>query len=163
MTLSQPSRLTRIFQKYDPPLYFVTLWTDNRRNILANEKVHAALLEYAQAGVARGVASGRYVVMPDHIHLFVPGGHNFDLGVWVRGLKRVVAAAVSGGGTRAHAAETAAATTLWQRGFFDHVIRNSESYSQKWDYVRENPVRSSLASAADEWPFQGEIVRIEHR
>jgi len=52
---------------------------------------------------------------------------------------------------------------LWQRGFFNHVIQNSESYSQKWDYVRENPVRSSLASAADERPFQGEIVRIEHR
>jgi len=29
--------------------------------------------------------------------------------------------------------------------------------------VRENPVRAGLASAADEWPFQGEIVRIEHR
>jgi putative transposase len=101
--------------------------------------------------------------MPDHIHLFVQGSHNFDLGVWVRGLKRVVAAAVSGGRTRAHAAETAASTTLWQRGFFDHVIRNTERYSQKWDYVRENPVRAGLASAADEWPFQGEVVCIEHR
>jgi len=151
MTLSKPPRLTRIFQKYDPPLYFVTLCTDNRRNILANEKVHGALLEYARAGVARGVALGRYVVMPDHIHLFV------------RGLKRVVAAAVSGGRNQRHAAETAASTTLWQRGFFDHVIRNTESYSQKWDYVRENPVRAGLASAADEWPFQGEIVLIEHR
>jgi REP element-mobilizing transposase RayT len=151
MTLSKPPRLTRIFQKYDPPLYFVTLCTDNRRNILANEKVHGALLEYTRAGVARGVALGRYVVMPDHIHLFV------------RGLKRVVAAAVSGGRNQRHAAETAASTTLWQRGFFDHVIRNTESYSQKWDYVRENPVRAGLASAADEWPFQGEIVLIEHR
>jgi len=130
MTLSQPSRLTRIFQKYDPPLYFLTLCTDNRRNILANEKVHAALLEYAQAGVAREVALGRYVVMPDHIHLFVQGSHNFDLGVWVRGLKRVVAAAVSGGRARAHTAEAAAATTLWQRGFFDHVIRNTSKYRE---------------------------------
>ena len=163
MTLSKPPRLTRIFQKYDPPLYFVTLCTDNRRNILANEKVHGALLEYTRAGVARGVALGRYVVMPDHVHLFVRGSHNFDLGVWVRGLKRVVAAAVSGGRNQRHAAETAASTTLWQRGFFDHVIRNTESYSQKWDYVRENPVRAGLASAADEWPFQGEIVLIEHR
>jgi hypothetical protein len=28
---------------------------------------------------------------------------------------------------------------FWQRGFFDHLIRNTESYAQKWDYVRENP------------------------
>ena len=120
------------------------------------------MVKYARTGVVRGVALDRYVVMPDHIHLFVQGSHNFDLGVWVHGLKRVVATAVSGGRTGAYA-ETTASTTLWQRGFFDHVIRNSESYLQKWDYVRENPVRAGLASAATEWPFQGEIVRIEHR
>ena len=63
----------------------------------------------------------------------------------------VVAAAVSGG------------RSIWQRGFFDHVIRSSESYSQKWEYVRDNPVRAGLVQEADEWPFQGELVRIEHR
>ena len=45
------------------------------------------------------------------------------------------------------AAAIAAATTLssvgklhspWRRGFFDRLIRNSESYVQKWEYVREN-------------------------
>jgi len=29
--------------------------------------------------------------------IFVAGDHEFDLGMWVRGLKRVVAAAVTGG------------------------------------------------------------------
>ena len=29
--------------------------------------------------------------------------------------------------------------TAWQEEFFDHVLRSSESFSQKWDYVRENP------------------------
>ena len=90
--------------------------------------------------------------MPDHIHLFVSGTRDFDLGVWMRGLKRVMAAAVSGG-----------RSGIWQRGFFDHVIRNSESYSQKWDYVRQNPVRAGLVRTADQWPYQGEIVVIEHQ
>ena len=97
--------------------------------------------------------------MPDHKHFFVAGDHEFDLGMWVRGLKRVVAAAVTGGRDgKDPAAETAAATSFsplgklqpfWQRGFFDHLIHNTESYGQKWDYVRD-------------WPFQGEIVEIEH-
>ena len=30
-----------------------------------------------------------------------------------------------------------------------------ESYTQKWHYVRENPVRKGLVKDADEWPFQG--------
>ena len=51
--------------------------------------------------------------------------------------------------------------SLWQPGFFDHVLRNDESYAQKWEYVRENPVRAGLVSEWHEWPYQGEIVLID--
>ena len=44
-----------------------------------------------------------------------------------------------------------------QEEFFDHVLRSSESYSQKWDYVKENPVRADLDKTSDEWPWQGEV------
>jgi putative transposase len=47
--------------------------------------------------------------------------------------------------------------SLWQEEFFDHVLRSSESYSQKWDYVKENPARAGLVNYSEEWPFQGEI------
>ena len=50
---------------------------------------------------------------------------------------------------------------LWQPGFFDHLLRNDDSYTQKWDYVRENPVRAGLVSLADDWPYQGEFVFID--
>jgi len=71
---------------------------------------------------------------------------------------------------RDRAAETAAAASFsplgklqpfWQRGFFDHLIRNTESYADKWDYVQENPVRAELVRTTADWPFQGEIVEIE--
>jgi putative transposase len=51
--------------------------------------------------------------------------------------------------------------SLWQPGFFDHLLRNDESYSQKWEYVRLNPVRAGLVKRADEWPHQGEFVAID--
>src|SRR4029077_12085115 len=31
------------------------------------------------------------------------------------------------------------------REFFDHLLRSEESYDQKWNYVRDNPVRADLA------------------
>jgi len=40
----------------------------------------------------------------------------------------------------------------WQPGFFDHVLRNDESYGQKWEYVQENPVRARLVQWPDQWP-----------
>jgi len=139
---------------------------------LANDLVHRALIGYGRIALDHNIALGRYVIMPDHIHLFVQGDPKFNLGRWIGGLKRVVVAAVTGGRHgKDSAAETAAATTfapvgksqpLWQRGFFDHLIRNTESYVQKWDYVRENPVRAGLVSRHEDWPFQGEIVKIDH-
>jgi hypothetical protein len=51
---------------------------------------------------------------------------------------------------------------IWQRGFFDHLLRSSESYSEKWNYVRENPVRAGLVSHANDWRYSGEIVTISY-
>ena len=59
------------------------------------------------------------------------------------------------------ALERKTSAPLWQPGFFDHLMRSDESYAQKWDYVRENPVRHGLVPASDAWPYQGEIVRID--
>ena len=41
------------------------------------------------------------------------------------------------------------------------MIRHSESYAEKWEYVRQNPVRAGLVTNADDWRWQGEIVRLE--
>ena len=46
---------------------------------------------------------------------------------------------------------------IWQKDFFDRQLRRGESYTAKWHYVRENPVRAGVASKAEDWPWQGEI------
>ena len=145
---NRPPRLHWIFQSYDPPIYFITFNTHRRKRLLANVVVHNAFVEFARSGVERGIAVGRYVIMPDHVHLFVRGGPDFVLGQWVRVLKRKLSKAVT------------SRLPHWQSGFFDHLIRHSESYSEKWQYVCENPVRVGLVDAAEDWPWQGEIVTI---
>jgi REP element-mobilizing transposase RayT len=145
----RPPRLERIFDCYDAPLFFVTFNTYQRRMLLADGTVHERLIAFATVGESRGIGLGRYVLMPDHVHLFVRGTLDFVLSQWVRLLKRDLSKVI--GATRPH----------WQAGFFDHLIRNSESYSQKWEYVRENPVRAGLVASSEAWPYQGELVRLE--
>jgi putative transposase len=86
--------------------------------------------------------------MPDHVHLFVRGGADFVLSQWIRMLKRSLSKSIS------------VDLPHWQEGFFDHLLRHSESYSQKWEYVRQNPVRAGLVKEPDDWPNQGEIVHM---
>jgi len=87
--------------------------------------------------------------MPDHVHLFVRGNLDFSLRQWMRILKRALSKAIS------------SAPPHWQQGFFDHLVRCSESYAEKWEYVPQNPVRARLVKIPDEWPWQGEVVRLE--
>ena len=149
----KPPRLERIFQSYDPPLYFLTICTLHKRPVLAHSAVHASFAEYARRGAEEmRAAVGRYVIMPDHMHLFVRLGIDMKLGLWVRGLKRAISANLP---------RTESGDSSWQPGFFDHVVRHSESYSEKWAYVIENPVRAGLVTVSSEWPYQGEIVRID--
>lgn len=49
---------------------------------------------------------------------------------------------------------------MWQADYFDRFLRSDESYSEKWDYVRSNPVRAGLAADAEDWPFAGEIFEL---
>jgi hypothetical protein len=44
---------------------------------------------------------------------------------------------------------------------FDHILRSDESYAQKWDYVRDNPVRVGLVTSAEDWPYAGTVEHLE--
>jgi putative transposase len=148
----RPPRLPQIFQSYGAPLFFVTICTLHRRKIPSLRVAHEVLTAYGGRAISEfNVALGRYVIMPDHLHFFIRGDQNFVLGDWVKGLKR----------TMSKAFPEEQPTSLWQPGFFDHLLRNDESYAQKWEYVRENPVRAGLVKFAEDWPYQGEIVRID--
>jgi putative transposase len=67
-----PERLTRLHFIFErAPIYFVTACTEKRRNLLADEAIHNTFKAFAHAGSKHGAWVGKYVLMPDHLHLFV--------------------------------------------------------------------------------------------
>jgi len=147
MIKDRPHRLDLIYIRQ--PLYFVTFATRDRGSIPSLPRAQVAVERYGHRGIGNfSVAFGRYVIMPDHVHLFVRGAPNFTLSSWIGGLKRAMSVAVK-------------SPRLWQPGFFDHILRSDESYAEKWNYVRDNPVRVGLVETADDWPYHGEIVVID--
>ena len=69
----------------------------------------------------------------------------------MNGLKRAISVALGASKKR----------PLWQPGFFDHVLRNDESYSLEMGIRARESVRAELVVRADEWPYQGELVVID--
>jgi putative transposase len=155
-------RLDRLFTSH--PLYFVTTNTEDRKPILAKTKVHEAFRKFCETGLTRDVFVGKYVLMPDHLHLFVAFGEEYEsalcerrlflLSEWMKSLKNSLSKTLRGMNVPA---------PHWQKGFFDHVMRSEESYSEKWLYVAENPLRKKLAARLEDWPFQGEIYPLQAR
>ena len=72
MIKGRPPRLEQIFQTYVPPRFFVTICAIHRQKIGDLEAAHHALKAYARrARDEFHVGVGRYLMMPDHMHLFV--------------------------------------------------------------------------------------------
>ena len=161
MLKGTPPRLPIVFQRFDEPLYFVTFNTLLKRPLLTKDCVHAAFHNYAEKGLVFNVATGRYVLMPDHVHVFVRIGHNMTLRRWESGLKQCLGKAISTLGHEPTTIPGAKLKSFWQPGFFDHLLRHDESYVQKWDYVWHNPVRAKLVTKPEDWPYQGEIHLID--
>jgi putative transposase len=153
---NRKNRLHRLELIYvGSPIYFITTCTSARRKILASEAIREAFVHFALQGSARGAWMGNYVLMPDHLHAFVAlDDQKITLSAWMKSLKNSISKTLRQQGVVA---------PHWQKTFFDHLLRSSESYSEKWNYVRENPVRARLVNTRDEWKFMGEIFRLEYR
>jgi putative transposase len=137
------------------PIYFVTSCSYERTTNLASASVSSILVaEWNSAQRRHGWAVGRYVIMPDHVHFFCSpngGGKSLSgfLGSWKEWTSKRIRVVL------------ALKKRLWQEEFFDHLLRSEESYSQKWEYVRANPVRAGLVKDPESWRWQGEIQQLQ--
>ena len=151
---NRPPRLSNVFKKFDPPLYFITCCTFNRKPLLANEPFHDHFVKLMERKCHDGIVCGEYVIMPDHMHLFLRIDPNrYAVGKTIGFLKQSLSKPLRA---------LDIAQPHWQPGFFDHILRSANSYSEKWDYVRNNPVRAGLVKCADDWKYQGTISVVSY-
>ena len=128
-------------------IQYVTVDVAKRRPLLANPLSARVILVAWKA--ANYWLVGRYVLMPDHLHLFCAPAvfPPTPLQQWVLYW-------------RAEATRRwpmPAEKPIWQKDFFDRQLRSGESYREKWDYVWRNPVRAGLVAHPEDWPYQGEL------
>ena len=137
-----------------PNWVFLTVCTEKRGQWLAEGSVHRTLHDICQTKATAWLVSD-YLLMPDHLHLFcAPHDLNFTIERWLGFWKdRFAKSWKDQGGA-------AAPPHRFQPGGFHHRLRDGESYSQKWQYVRENPVRAGLVARPEDWPYFGRVHEI---
>ncbi|MBF8296112.1 MAG: hypothetical protein HW389_2657, partial [Bacteroidetes bacterium] len=134
-----------------PVIIFVTACTNRRKPILCAEDTYQEILHAWREADAWLV--GRYLVMPDHVHFFcAPAKEEFpELRKWVQYWKAIASFSWPRSNEQ----------PVWQRSFWDTQLRDGASYERRWEYVRQNPVRKGFVKTTEEWPYQGEMNKLE--
>ncbi len=137
--------------------YFFTVVTDGRRPIFKD----ASAVALFEAGLNRikerhPFDVDAFVILPDHIHTLwsLPDG-DADFSKRWRLIKETFTKSFIRNREipRPNASRcTKGEQAVWQRRFWEHMIRDESDFSQHVDYIHSNPVRHGLVSAAREWP-----------
>lgn len=140
-----------------PGAYFVTICTHNRRCVLGRVNRGAVLLseegqivEEEWLGTAEKrpyVTLDSHVIMPNHVHgLIVIQDHATPVRTRAHGLGRHSLSSIVGGFKAAASRRIALlaygkGTAFWQRGYYEHVVRNEDVLSSIRQYIANNPAR----------------------
>ena len=118
--------------------YFVTLCCARRHPAFANPKKAAELVvKLREQSIAQRFEVHAYCVMPDHFHgLFAGLDLASDLLVFVKNLKQITT----------HGYQNSSHGTLWQKKFYDHILRERDNAAGVAGYIWMNPVRKGLCN-----------------
>ena len=89
-----------------------------------------------------------YCFMPDHLHLLLSGDKTSSLKDFMRAFKQK---------SSFHFKKTSG-KALWQRSYYDHILRKEEDIREIALYIFRNPIRKGLVSRIRDYPFLGSDV-----
>jgi len=126
--------------------YFITICTKPRgQNQLCQPDKAQLIRESLQFRQNRGeLWVHLLLLMPDHLHAIMGFSPMIGMQKTLADWKRYTC---TKGGIE------------WQRDFFDHRLRQDESYVEKAHYIRMNPVRGGQVESPDDWPYVWESKR----
>ena len=152
MHMEMPKRRKNRLTEYDystPNAYFITVCTVNRKNLFWKD-VGAVIDRPENVSLTNlgmivrqsikdipvhypAITVDHAVIMPNHIHLLLQINTDLDgrsmIAPTISTVFRLMKGTVS----------KQAGFSVWQKGFYDHVIRNESDYREIWKYIEGNP------------------------
>ena len=145
----KPNRLPE-FDYGSNGAYFVTICTDGRKRCLSDivaderpalKKIGTIAEEFIRMLPEKyaDVSVDKYVIMPDHIHMILFIHTEKGVGASPNTLGKIIGWYKYNVTKRVNAERIAPAARVFQRSYYDHVIRGEQDYLEIWDYIDGNP------------------------
>lgn len=134
----------------DGSTYFVTFRLKQGALTAAERKL---VVDHLKAGHEKYYHLSAAVVMPDHVHLLLHPQNGFDLSRIMKGIKGVSARLIN------QARGTAG--PIWQDESWDRIIRDADEFSEKLQYMADNPIKAGVVATIEE--YDGWICNLEEQ
>ena len=137
--------------------YFFTVVTYNRRRFLCQPE-NVELLRAALREVMRNhpLKIEAFVVLPDHLHcLWTLPEADHDYSTRWRLVKSYFSRESKSkyGGKISPSRQRKKEQAVWQRRFWEHLIRDELDFNRHVDYIHYNPVKHGLVKAPKDWRY----------
>ena len=149
-----PNRRPTRIEEYDystAGAYFITVCTANRKklfwqsvgvDIIRPQMVPLSVIgTILEQGILQiethyeNVVIDKYCIMPDHVHLIL----RIESGLDGRMISAPTVSTIIGSMKRWVSRQVG--KSIWQKSFYDHIIRNQQDYNAVWEYIENNPLK----------------------
>ncbi len=145
----KPNRL-KDFEYTNPFIYFITICSYEKNKTFVNSDTVSEMLKHLEKSADKhNVQVLAYCFMPDHVHLLV--GSNDAEGNLINFIKDFKQ-------KTGYEFKKKHDVSLWQKSFYDHILRKEESVIDLVRYIFNNPVRKGLVTEFKKYPFLGSMV-----
>jgi len=131
-------------------IYFLTFCCEGRKRVFENADRALWIVEtLRKISEKEGFLVHAYCVMPDHVHVVVEGASDeSDSGKFVKAFKQATAFHY----------KRDTGERLWQKKYYDHILRSSDSLDAVMWYVWLNPVRAGSYAEARSYAHSGSFT-----
>ena len=136
------SKLLRFHR--DSDICFVTSVSNRRKELLVRNADLMKIVFDRHAGIMQFKIIA-YVIMPDHFHALIDCNGN--------DLSKIMAKIKLSFSTYLRNRMGVQSGTIWQRRFWDHIIREQNDMNRHIDYIHYNPVKHGLVDSPLDWAY----------
>ena len=134
--------------------FFFTVALLERRRQLLTQNIDDLRAVFAAAKKRRPFTIEAIVILPDHLHCLwtLPSG-DADFSTRWHDIKARFAARIQGGERLSDRRQKKGERGIWQRRFWEHVIRDERDFERHADYIHYNPVKHGHVTKVADWPY----------
>jgi putative transposase len=139
--------------KIEGGVFFFTVTLADRASGLLVLEIDRLRRAYREAKAKQPFETEAICILPDHLHALwsLPPGDSDFASRWMR-IKASFSRGLPASASRSVSKVAKREKGIWQRRYWEHVIRDDADFERHVDYIHFNPVKHGFVSRVSDWP-----------